>query len=363
MHLIGPSIGLLYPVLLQNIMGDYAVKTQPRGFKTRELLGFQLEISDLTQNILVHPVRDLNYRFMVTEWLWIMAGRDDVETLAKYNQEMRRFSDDGETLAGAYGPRLRGSLNVKWPNKPTGWPKAYSWVRSLWNLGNWGGALATALHEDDELKSLLAGPPDQLTWCVQKLREDPDSRQAVATIWTPCPGPSKDVPCTISAQFLLRDIPECHCGANAMLGNNCSKCGLPVGKSAGLELPKHLHAIFTMRSSDAWLGLPYDVFTFSMIANCLAGELKAKPGSLIIQLGSSHLYEQHWEKATELVARWEETETVRSPTLPYLPSCQEFSTMLNPDYERPSTWNQYTIALTQKTKTEALEVLRQCAQP
>lgn len=342
MHLVGPSIGLLYPVLLQNIMGDYAVKTQPRGFKTRELLGFQLEISDLTQNILVHPVRDLNYRFMVAEWLWIMAGRNDVETLAKYNSEMRRFSDDGVTLTGAYGPRLRGSPDVKWPDKPIGWPRVYSWVRSLWNLGNWGGALATALHEDDELKSILAGPPDQLAWCVQKLREDPDSRQAVATIWTPCPAPSKDVPCTVSCQFLVRP------------GWHASDC-------------PQLHAIFTMRSSDAWLGLPYDVFCFSMIANCLAGELKVKPGSLTMQLGSSHLYEQHWEKATELVARWEETETVSSQPLLGLPQTEFFNDILRDKLRRWTLdiepWFHYQEAIRVATKAEALEVLRRCVQP
>ncbi len=289
--LIGPSIGQLYPLLLQTLLNEGSSLASPRGQQTSERLGIQLQVTDLTQNILVHPVRDLNYRFMVGEWLWIMAGRDDVESLARYNQEMRRFSDDGEVLEGAYGPRLRKT----------------------------------------EHKDLVNGTYDQLQWCVQKLREDPDSRQAVASIWTPCPGPSLDVPCTLSLQFLQRE-----------------------GK---------LHAVATMRSSDAWLGFPYDFFTFSMIANCLAGELGAQPGSLTMQLGSSHLYEQHWAKATELIARWEGSSTVQSPALPNLPSCQEFAVMLNPGFGRPPIWNQYPIALAQKTKAEALEVLINATRP
>ncbi len=286
--LIGPSIGQLYPLLLQTLLNEGSSLASPRGQRTRERLGVQLQVTDLTQNILVHPVRDLNYRFMVAEFLWIMSGRDDVETLAAYNSEMRKFSDDGKTLSGAYGPRLRG--------------------REMYGIRQ-----------------------DQLVWCVNKLKEDPDSRQAVATIWQPCPPPDPDIPCTLSLQFLLRD--------------------------------NKLHCVATMRSSDAWLGLPYDFFTFSMIANCLAGELGAQPGSLTMQLGSSHLYERHWAKATELIARWEESSTVASPALPGLPSCQEFAVMLNPGFGRPPVWNLYPIALAQKTKAEALEVLINATKP
>jgi thymidylate synthase len=271
-------------------------ETAPRGQKTREVLGVQVRVEDLLQNVLVHPVRDLNYRFLVAEWLWIMAGRDDVETLAKYNGEMRKFSDNGRYLAGAYGPRLRSAFVLK--------PDGTTWAKC----------------------------EDQLTWCVQKLREDPDSRQAVATIWTPCPGQSKDVPCTVSVQFLLRQE-------------------TPFYESG------RLHAIWTMRSSDAWLGFPYDFFTFSMITNCVAGELGAKPGSLIMNLGSSHLYEEHWAKATELIARWQEAETVLSPQLPGLPTTEAFNTMLDPGFARPP-WNMYSKALQVKYKISALEVLK-----
>lgn len=282
MLITGKSIGDLYPKLLQTLLGGAEVS--PRGQRTSEQLGMVLHGADLTQNILVHPVRDLNYRFMVAEWVWIMAGREDVESLAKYNSEMRKFSDDGKTLTGAYGPRLRGH-KLHGETIP------------------WG---------------------DQLAWCVQKLREDPDSRQAVCSIWTPCPGPSKDVPCTVSLQFFVRKY--------------------------------KLEVIVTMRSSDAWLGLPYDFFTFSMIGNCMAGELGVKPGGITLQLGSSHLYERDWTRATELIARWEETETVRSPVLPSLPATGLFDDMLD-DF---IMWGPYSYVVGPQctTKLEALEVLR-----
>src|SRR5712691_3901798 len=84
---------------------DFRV-VSPQGHSCRELLGVSLRVEDLRANILVHPRRNLNYRFMVAEWLWIALGRNDVATVARYNPEIAQFSDDGLTFTGAYGPRL-----------------------------------------------------------------------------------------------------------------------------------------------------------------------------------------------------------------------------------------------------------------
>ena len=205
-----------YSHVLSRILSE-GREVAPRGQRVKEVLGLSLKIQDARDNIVVNPVRNLNFRFMVAEWLWIAFGLDDVRLLARYNSQMARFSDDGLILRGAYGPRLA----------------------SQWR------------------------------YIAEALKRNPETRQAVATIWTPSPEPSKDIPCTISLQFLLRD------GA--------------------------LHTFANMRSSDAWLGLPYDVFTFSMLGNALAGELRVQPGPLHLHLASSHLYEAHWEKANAIV--------------------------------------------------------------
>ena len=60
-----------------------------------------------------------------------------------------------------------------------------------------------------------------------------------------------------------------------------------------------------MRSSDAWLGIPYDVFNFSMLAHLVCCELNVdgsqrhhfEPGTLYLTAASSHLYEEHFESA------------------------------------------------------------------
>lgn len=110
----------------------------------------------------------------------------------------------------------------------------------------------------------------QLDYVVAKLLEDEDTRQAGLTTWRPNPPKTKDVPCTIAMFFSIRN--------------------------------RQLHCDVFMRSSDAWLGLPYDSFNFTMIALKVACAYNAmiadgyrirKPlemGVLRVTAVSSHLY-------------------------------------------------------------------------
>ena len=118
----------------------------------------------------------------------------------------------------------------------------------------------------------------QLEYVVRKLAEDPDTRQAGLTIWRECPPQTKDVPCTVAIFASIRN----------------SRLNLSV----------------YMRSSDAWLGLPYDVFNFSMLGHLICCRLnqnhyvtsdKVSPGTLYLTAASSHLYEDQWAQAEALV--------------------------------------------------------------
>lgn len=113
----------------------------------------------------------------------------------------------------------------------------------------------------------------QLPYIIEKLNADADSRQAGLTIWRECPPQTKDVPCTVAIFFNIRN--------------------------------RLLNAHVFMRSSDAWLGVPYDVFNFSMLSHLVCGLLNehrsmadaVSPGLLFLTAASSHLYETDWDDA------------------------------------------------------------------
>jgi len=252
--------------LLQHLLDCEPVR--PRGLLCWEenCVAFRLIHSE--KNILVHPIRKLNYRFMVAEFLWYIRGKNTLEPLTRFNPNMKKFSDDGVTLAGAYGPRLM----------------------------------------------------PQWSYVMSKLLEDIDTRQAVASIWTPSPKPSRDIPCTLSLQFLRRE--------------------------------DKLNLIVTMRSSDIWLGLSYDMFSFSQIQNVMAGALGINRGWIQFNLGSSHLYEEHESIARE-AAKFKSYYSISSPKID---SCY----WLFPKSELPLSgpWAYYRKILDKaKTSAEALEEL------
>jgi thymidylate synthase len=143
-----------------------------------------------------------------------------VKDIAPWAPSIRRFSDDGVRFFGAYGPKV----------------------------------------------------VDQIHYVVDKLDEDILTRQAVINIWRERPPKTKDVPCTLSAQWMIRH--------------------------------GRLHVIDTMRSSDCWLGWPYDVFTFTMISLMILLLLRKRGimlqlGSLNLHAASQHIYERNWEPARE----------------------------------------------------------------
>lgn len=196
----------------------------PRGKKTRECLQHTFAV-DMLKPVVVNDIRKLSYRFMAAEAYWILAGDYRVETIAPYNKNISAFSDDGVTFAGAYGPRITS----------------------------------------------------QMHYVVETLKNDPETRQAGLTIWNEKPKPSKDIPCTISIFFSLR--------------NNV------------------LNSHVFMRSSDVWLGVPYDIFNFSMLSYLVCGKLNKSinfgvpicPGTLYMTAMSRHLYEENFQTAKEVL--------------------------------------------------------------
>ena len=186
----------------------------PRGMKTKEILNNSFSI-DMVNPVTYHQERKLSYKFMAAEALWITSGSNSTSDITPYNKHIGNFSDNGEIFNGAYGPPFQ----------------------------------------------------EQLPFIVRTLLLDPMSRQAVMTIWNRRPEPSKDIPCTVSLSWNIRE-----------------------GK---------LNCHVFMRSSDAWLGLPYDMFNFTMMTCKVASQLGSiLPGALYMNLVSSHLYEKHFE-ATE----------------------------------------------------------------
>lgn len=211
-----------------------APEIEIRGMKVREEIACKVQV-DMNYPFVVNEIRNISDKFRFAEAYWILSGDNRVETIRGAAPSIEFFSDNGHVFQGAYGPKVT----------------------------------------------------EQLRYVCETLLKDPHSRQAVISIWRENPRDSKDIPCTLSLQFLIRY--------------------------------EELHCIATMRSSDVWLGLPYDIFNFSCISKWiqlyLCNDSLAFPpelGSLTINIGSSHLYAKNYEAAEKVLnGRFEEPDILQ----------------------------------------------------
>lgn len=164
-------------------------------------------------NILTSPIRNLPMRYAVGELLWYLSGSDKLADIERYSKFWRKISDDGERLNSAYGYRIFKQFGF-----------------------------------------------DQWEHCKNLLTKDPYSRQAILHIKDASNIPTKDVPCTVSLQFQIRE--------------------------------NKLYLTTYMRSNDLWLGFPYDVFAFTCFQIKMAMELNCGLGTYTHIAGSLHLYEK-----------------------------------------------------------------------
>lgn len=113
---------------------------------------------------------------------------------------------------------------------------------------------------------------DQLRLAVEALRKDPSDRRCYVSAWDPSEDGlgaqgQRNVPCPASFTFSV----------------------------TGGEL----HSSLFLRSSDVFVGLPYDVMGHALLMDAVAHELRIRPGVMHVTLAHAHLYESHWELAAE----------------------------------------------------------------
>ena len=168
-HIEGDNLTGLYKAILGDIL-DMGELCTPRGKRTLELHPYIMVLNNPINNCIFSELRAVNPLFMLSEFLWIMLGMEDVEFISKFNKAMKNFSDDGVVLRGAYGPRLR----------------------------RWDGY---------EVDGVRINCVDQIKECAKKLHNDLDSRQALMCIFNPYKdyAPTRDVPCNILLKFTVRN--------------------------------------------------------------------------------------------------------------------------------------------------------------
>lgn len=126
---------------------------------------------------------------------------------------------------------------------------------------------------------------NQIDNVLTLLRKKPNSRRAVIQLFDAADiaDSHKDIPCTCTLQFMIRR--------------------------------RRLQMLTSMRSNDVFIGMPHDIFCFTMLQEIMARSLDVEVGTYKHTIGSLHLYEEHRANARQYFEEgWQET--VPMPPMP-----------------------------------------------
>lgn len=113
---------------------------------------------------------------------------------------------------------------------------------------------------------------DQIQNVIDQIKKTPYSRRLIVSAWNPEDVPNSALPpCHVLFQFYVND--------------------------------GRLSVQLYQRSGDMFLGVPFNIASYSLLVNLIAQETGLKPGEFIHTLGDAHIYRNHFDQVKDLLTR------------------------------------------------------------
>jgi len=233
----------IYQQLLQDILDKGSRKEDRTGTGTISLFGYQMRF-DLAQGFPCVTTKKLHLRSIIYELLWFLRGDTNVAYLQEHGVSIwDEWADENGNLGPVYGAQWR----------------------------NW---IAADGRHIDQLSSLL-----------DDLRSLPDSRRHVVSAWNPAVLPDETRSPQDNARAGLQALPPCHLMFQFHVANDRLSCQM------------------YMRSADVFLGVPFNIASYSLLTMMIAQVLDLEVGDFILTLGDAHIYMNHLEQVDRLLSR------------------------------------------------------------
>lgn len=245
-----------YHDLMRKILNEGIDSTDRTGVGTRSLFGEQLRF-DLTTGFPAVTTKRLAWKAVVSELLWFIEGSGDERRLCEI---------------------LHGTRD---PQKTTIWTanaNASYWKPRARYEGDAGRIYGVQWRRWKTSKGYTT--IDQLQNLVSGLKNDPHGRRHILTAWNP-------------TELDQMALPPCHMMSQYYVRNGELSC------------------MMTQRSVDTFLGLAFNIASYALLTHMLAQVCDLKPKELIMSLGDTHIYHNHFDAVKEQLAR----ESLPLPTL------------------------------------------------
>lgn len=117
-----------------------------------------------------------------------------------------------------------------------------------------------------------AGYVDQLANVIKEIKETPNSKAMIVSAWNP-------------TQTKEMRLPPCHTFFQFNVTKGKLRCQL------------------YQRSSDVFLGLPFNIAQYALLTMMIAQVTGTKARELVVTIGDGHLYKNHLDQAEEMITR------------------------------------------------------------
>ena len=237
---------------LEYILANGKDRNDRTGVGTRGVFGYQMRF-DLRNEFPAVTTKKLAWKSVVAELLWFLEGSSDERRLAEIQYEKPREElVNKNTIWTANADNQ--AKNLGYTNTPT-----------TKDLGPVYG------HQWRSWDAQL-GYVDQIAQVLESLKFDPDSRRHIVSAWNADRVPVMALPpCHTLFQFYVQDG----------------------------ELSCQLY----QRSADMFLGVPFNIASYSLLVHMFAQLLDLKVGDFVHTIGDAHIYQNHMEQVREQLTR------------------------------------------------------------
>jgi thymidylate synthase len=235
-----------YHTLLKYILENGTQKTDRTGTGTISCFGYQMRF-DLSEGFPLVTTKKLHIKSIIYELLWFLNGDTNIKYLNDHGVSIwNEWANTEGELGPVYGKQWR----------------------------SWEGPNGEVV--------------DQISWLVNEIKRNPDSRRLVVSAWNPI-----DLP--------KMALSPCHCLFQFYVANGKLSCQL------------------YQRSADTFLGVPFNIASYALLTMMIAQVCDLEVGEFVHTFGDVHLYNNHIEQAHLQLSR----EPRPLPTLHINPSVKD----------------------------------------
>lgn len=180
---------------------------------------------------------------------------------------------------------LSGSTNIKYlkDNKVKIWD---GFANEDGEIGDMYGKLWRSWDSNDQIATL-----------IQAIKHTPNSRRLLVSAWNPTDLPDESISPIDNVNIGNPALGACHYSFQCYVDN---------GK---------LSLLFNMRSSDIFLGLPFNLASYALLTHMLAQICNLEVGELIWRGGDCHIYLNHIDQVNKQIGRHTRGEVYDLPSI------------------------------------------------